>query len=165
MTRLCDLNALSADRVAELLRPCLDVDRWVNEIVEGRPYRSVDDVLATARSAAHPFTEEELENALAHHPRIGGRAEGVSAEARLSRSEQAGLALDDDVQRQLEECNRAYEHRFGRVFLIRAAGRSSQDILAALRARLDNDVETETEVVADQLRQIALVRLAGTVSP
>jgi 2-oxo-4-hydroxy-4-carboxy-5-ureidoimidazoline decarboxylase len=51
------------------------------------------------------------------------------------------------------------------VFLIRAAGRSSQEILASLRTRLENDVETEDEVVADQLRQIALVRLAAAVSP
>lgn len=164
MTRLSEFNALSYDEVTELLRPCLDVDRWVTEIVEGRPYGSVDDLVDTARSAAHPFTAAELEDALAHHPRIGERADGGSQEAHLSRSEQAGLDLDDDVQVQLKEGNRAYEQRFGRVFLIRAAGRSSQDILASLRTRLDNDVQTEDEVVADQLRQIALVRLAAAVS-
>jgi 2-oxo-4-hydroxy-4-carboxy-5-ureidoimidazoline decarboxylase len=54
----------------------------------------------------------------------------------LSRSEQASLALDGDVQRQLVEGNRAYEHRFGRVFLIRAAGRSSTEILDKLQIRL-----------------------------
>jgi 2-oxo-4-hydroxy-4-carboxy-5-ureidoimidazoline decarboxylase len=165
VTRLSEFNGLSADQAAELLRPCLDVARWVSEIVDGRPYRSVDDLFATARSAAHPFTAAELEEALAHHPRIGERADGASAEAHLSRTEQAGLDLDDDVQVQLKEGNRAYEQRFGRVFLIRAAGRSSGEILASLRARLDNDVETEDGVVADQLRQIALVRLAGAVSP
>ena len=52
-------------------------------------------------------------------------ADGGSTEAALSRSEQASLAIDDDVHRQLAEGNQAYEQRFGRVFLIRAAGRSS----------------------------------------
>lgn len=165
MTRLADFNALSADHATELLRPCLDVDRWVTEIVHGRTYPSIDDLFATARSAAHPLTGAELKDALAHHPRIGDRADGASPEAHLSRSEQASLSLDEDVQRQLDEGNRAYEQRFGRVFLIRAAGRSSQQILTSLRARLDNDAETEDQVVADQLRQIALVRLAGTVAP
>jgi 2-oxo-4-hydroxy-4-carboxy-5-ureidoimidazoline decarboxylase len=165
VTRLAAFNASSADEAAALLRPCLGVDRWVTTIVAGRPYGSVDDLFAAARAAADPFTPAEIEAALAHHPRIGERATGATTEADLSRSEQAGLAIGDDVQAQLAAGNRAYEDRFGRVFLIRAAGRSSEQILANLRARLDNDVETEDEVVADQLRQIAMVRLAGAVSP
>ena len=39
--------------------------------------------------------------------------------------------------------NAAYEQRFGRVFLIRAAGRSPEQILAELQRRLRNDDETE----------------------
>ena len=164
MIRLRAFNQLDVDAAAALLRPCLDVDRWVDEIVSGRPYASMDDLLAAARAAANPLTGAELEAALAHHPRIGEQARGASAEAGLSRSEQAGLALDDDVQRRLAEGNRAYEQRFGRVFLIRAAGRSSTEILDKLQSRLGNDPDTEDEVVADQLRQIAIVRLAGVVS-
>ena len=138
-----EFNALDDAAAAALLRPCLDVDRWVTEVVQGRPYASPDDLFATARAAADPFTAAELEAALAHHPRIGERADGGSAEAALSRSEQAGLTLDDDVQRELAEGNRAYEKRFGRVFLIRAAGRSSTEILDKLQTRLGNDPETE----------------------
>jgi len=161
---LRDFNALDEAAAAALLRPCLDVDRWVTEIVQGRPYASAEDLFATARQAADPFTGAELEAALVHHPRIGERANGGSAEAALSRSEQASLDLDDDVQRRLAEGNRAYEQRFQRVFLIRAAGRSSVEILDKLQTRLKNDPDTEDEVVADQLRQIALIRLAGVVS-
>ena len=65
----------------------------------------------------------------------------------------------------LRAANEAYEERFGRVFLIRAAGRSAAEILAALESRLTNDDATERRVVADQLRQIALLRLAGAVAP
>lgn len=162
--RLEDFNRLSPAEAAALLRPCLDVDRWIDQVVESRPYPSDEDLLATARAAASPFTAAELEGALAHHPRIGERAGGGTREAGLSRSEQAGLALDDDVQQRLAEGNRAYEQRFGRVFLIRAAGRSSEEILDQLQARLGHDPDTEDEVVAEQLRQIALVRLAGAVS-
>jgi 2-oxo-4-hydroxy-4-carboxy-5-ureidoimidazoline decarboxylase len=161
---LREFNALDDAAAAALLRPCLDVDRWVAKLVAGRPYASVEELFATARTAAHPFTAAELEAALAHHPRIGEQAPGASAEAAMSRSEQSSLALDDDVQRQLVEGNRAYEQRFGRVFLIRAAGRSSTEILDKLQIRLGNNPDTEDDVVADQLRQIALIRLAGVVS-
>ena len=163
MTSLTDFNSCGPVAAASLLRPCLDVDRWVDEIVDARPYRNVEDLFAAARRAADPLTGAELEAALSHHPRIGEPAQGGSAEADLSRSEQAALKLDDDVQRRLVEGNQAYERRFGRVFLIRAAGRSSSEILGQLQVRLDNDLDTEDLVVADQLRQIALVRLAGVV--
>ena len=164
MIRLHTFNRLERSEAAALLRPCLDVERWVSSVVEGRPYANSDELFAAARSAASPLTGAEVEAALAHHPRIGERAAGGSAEAALSRSEQATLTLDEDVQRQLVEGNQAYEQRFRRVFLIRAAGRSSTEILAKLQCRLANDAETEDAVVADQLREIAMLRLAAAVS-
>lgn len=165
MSRLDDFNEMSRDAADRLLRPCLDIDRWVRTLVDGRPYRSAEKLIDAARVAADPFTEKEVEAALAHHPRIGQRAEGGSAEAALSRSEQAGLAVDDNVQQRLRAGNEAYEERFGRVFLIRAAGRSAEEILAALESRLTNDERTELLVAADQLREIALLRLGAAVTP
>jgi 2-oxo-4-hydroxy-4-carboxy-5-ureidoimidazoline decarboxylase len=160
-----EFNRLSPEAAEQLLRPCLDTDRWISALVDQRPYRNIDELRHTAQTAANPFTEEEVEGALAHHPRIGQRAAGGSAEAALSRSEQAGLSVDADVQRRLREGNEAYEKRFGRVFLIRAAGRSAEEILAALESRLTNDEGTERAIVADQLREIALLRLAKAVTP
>lgn len=165
MTALSEFNAMNPEAADQLLRPCLDIDRWIRTLVDDRPYASVEKLVDAARTAADPFTEEEIEAALAHHPRIGQRATGGSAEAALSRSEQATLVVDDNVQRRLRAGNEAYEDRFGRVFLIRAAGRSAEEILAALESRLANDEQTERTVVADQLRQIALLRLAQAVSP
>ena len=165
MITVYEFNQLDAGTADRLIRPCLDVDRWVSGVVDGRPYPSADQLFAAAREAADPFTAAELEQALSHHPRIGEKASGDTTEAGLSRSEQAGLGVDDDVRARLAEGNHAYERRFGRIFLIRAAGRSSEEILGQLEARLQNDPDTEDQVVADQLRQIALVRLAGVVSP
>ena len=51
------------------------------------------------------------------------------------------------------------------MFLIRAAGRTPEEILDQLSTRMDNDPGTEQAVVADQLRQIALLRLEGLVTP
>ncbi|MCY7325058.1 MAG: OHCU decarboxylase, partial [Microbacteriaceae bacterium] len=58
--------------------------------------------------------------------------------------------------------NRRYEHRFGRVFLIRAAGRSRAEILAELERRLLLDDQTELAIVGGQLLEIALLRLEQT---
>jgi 2-oxo-4-hydroxy-4-carboxy-5-ureidoimidazoline decarboxylase len=55
--------------------------------------------------------------------------------------------------------NAAYEARFGRVFLIRAAGRSKAEILAELTRRAALDEQTELAVVGAELRDIALLRV------
>lgn len=163
-TTLQEFNTMPEAQAEQLLRPCADVDRWVHVLAEHRPYYSIKSLTATAESVASPFSAEEVESALHHHPRIGALVDGTSREASLSRAEQSGLHLDDDTRRRLEEANRAYEERFGQVFLIRAAGRTPQEILAQIETRLQNDPDTENRVVAEQLREIAVQRLAQAVS-
>ncbi|MDO5711859.1 MAG: 2-oxo-4-hydroxy-4-carboxy-5-ureidoimidazoline decarboxylase [Micrococcales bacterium] len=164
MPTIADFNAARPEAAAAILRPCLDVERWISVIVEGRPYPAPAALVDAAQAAAHPLTRDEVDAALAHHPRIGDRAQGDSAEAGLSRGEQSTLDLDSDVQTRLAAGNAEYERRFDRVFLIRAAGRTAPEILDQLNARLENDDETEAGVVAQQLREIAVLRLQGAVS-
>jgi 2-oxo-4-hydroxy-4-carboxy-5-ureidoimidazoline decarboxylase len=155
-------NAASRTEAGDFLRPCLDIQRWIDELAEGRPYAGPEALLTAGREAANPFTPAEIDAALAHHPRIGERAQGDSAEARLSQSEQAGLGVaDTDVAEALAEGNRTYEEKFGQVFLIRAAGRSREEILAALNTRLSHSPEQEQLVIGQQLREIAVLRLEG----
>jgi OHCU decarboxylase len=159
---LDEFNEADRDAAIASLRPCVDITRWCEELADWRPYSSVDDLVARAEVAADPFTVDEVDAALAHHPRIGERARGEHAEASMSRAEQAGVdANDAAIAAALAEGNRAYEQRFGRVFLIRAAGRSAQEILDALTVRLGNTPAEEQLVVAGQLREIALLRLKG----
>ncbi|WP_417218551.1 2-oxo-4-hydroxy-4-carboxy-5-ureidoimidazoline decarboxylase [Arthrobacter sp.] len=161
---LMDFNQATAQRASEAIRPCVDIDRWVDTIVESRPYGTVEELLATAHSAAAPFEGHEVDAALSHHPRIGEKAAGHSAEAGLSRGEQSGLAVDADITARLAAANADYEARFNRVFLIRAAGRTSAEILAELDRRMENTPEREAQEVATQLREIALLRLRGMLA-
>ena len=71
---------------------------------------------------------------------------------------------DDEVVRRLAEGNRAYEERFGRVFIVRAAGRSGPEILEHLRHRLDNTDDLERAATIDQLAQIAVLRMKEMLS-
>lgn len=153
----------SADRAdaAIAVKPALDIARWIDEIVDGRPYASVDALADAALSVATPLSEAELDGALAHHPRIGAKVDGTSAEAAHSRREQP--SVDEVTAAALVEGNRAYEERFDRVFLVRAAGRSAQEILALLHERLGNTDEQELAVVDRQLREIAALRLTAAI--
>jgi 2-oxo-4-hydroxy-4-carboxy-5-ureidoimidazoline decarboxylase len=73
-------------------------------------------------------------------------------------------AADDDTRAAVVEGNRAYEDRFGHVYLIRAAGRSPEEMLAELRRRLANDEDAERAEVVEQLAQITELRVRGLVT-
>ena len=93
--------------------------------------------------------------ALAAHPRIGERSA-----SRWSTREQADAqAGEQTVLDRIAEGNRLYGERFGHVFLIRAAGRSAEEILDALEERLDHPHQTEIAVAAEEQRQITALRL------
>ena len=117
------------------------------------------------RAAAATLTDDELEQALARHPRIGERADAARHDAAHSTREQAGVDRDDaEVAAALAAGNRAYEERFDRVFIIRAAGRDAPEILGELRRRLDNTDEAERAETVDQLAQIAVLRVREVLS-
>ena len=124
------------------------------------------NALDAADAACRHLTEADVAEALDAHPRIGDRAEGESTDAQFSRAEQASVAdVDASTREQLRAGNLAYEERFGRVFLIRAAGRSPAEMLAELRRRLGNDPDTERREVADQLCQITRLRVERQLAP
>lgn len=154
-------NSLPADELQATLLAACAVPAWAEAVAAGRPYPSRAALLSAADAAARELSWEQVCQGLAAHPRIGDRAEGDSREAAWSRREQSTAAggTDERVRTELVEANRAYEDRFGHVFLIFASGRTQEEILAAARERLGNDEETERTIVAGELRQIALLRL------
>ena len=154
-----ELNCTDRSELMATLLACCDVPAWAEAVVAGRPYADAESLLATADDAARRLTPEEVERALAAHPRIGERAQGSGTDAAWSRQEQSGVSRDERTQAELVEANRAYEERFGRVFLVCATGLSAEEVLAAARQRLGNDEASEERVVAEELRRIALLRL------
>jgi 2-oxo-4-hydroxy-4-carboxy-5-ureidoimidazoline decarboxylase len=163
---LDEFNTEPADRAAESLRACNAALRFAAEVLGRRPYPDAAAVVAAAEEVARALPWPEVEAALAAHPRIGDRVTDASAEAAASRREQSSMqGADDDVRAALLEGNRAYEERFGHVFLIRAAGRSPSEMLAELRRRLANDPASERAEATEQLAQITGLRVKGLVSP
>lgn len=157
MTALDDYNGLDAAAAAtQLLRVC-HAQRWAALVSAGRPYADLAALQQAADAIWLGLGPDDWREALDGHPRIG--ESGGKSEA-YSKQEQAGMSgVDDQVRAAIAEGNRAYERRFGHVFLISAAGRSPAEILANLESRLGNDVATELTVAADQHRRITRLRL------
>ncbi|WP_337007893.1 2-oxo-4-hydroxy-4-carboxy-5-ureidoimidazoline decarboxylase [Pantoea sp. AS142] len=161
---LAAFNQLPADRAQVAIRHCVAIPHWQQSLVAVRPFANTDALLATADALARQWQQPELESALSAHPRIGERVNGADKEASLSRGEQTAMQQADHALLQaMQQGNQAYEARFGRVFLIRAKGRSGEQMLAELQRRLQNDDQTEQQEALDQLREITLLRLEETI--
>jgi OHCU decarboxylase len=159
---LASFNALSAeDAASELLSVCHSRP-WALEVAAARPFADVSSAQQIADDVWLKLGPIAWREALDSHPRIGERG-GASPE--YSRREQAGLAeVTDDLRSAIAAGNREYEARFGHIFLISAAGRGPEEILANLRLRLTNDPDAELRVAAEEHRRITRLRLSKLVS-
>ncbi len=163
--RIEELNALPDDDVAAALRACVGIESWVHLLAVGRPYDDAAQLLRAASAQAASWTPAEVEGALADHPRIGERATGSGTAADHSRREQGRVdPADTALADRLRAGNQAYEERFGRIYLVRAKGRSGDELVALLEERLGNDPDTELAITREQLAEIALLRLTDLLT-
>ena len=156
------LSQFNHQPIREQLEHCVKIPRWADEISAKRPFESRQAVLDFAEQQAKTWTWEEILHALNTHPRIGEKKAQASLSAKeqqFSAREQAQAQTDQATLDLILQGNLEYETRFGYIFLIKAAGLSSTEILAALHSRLKHDPITEQQMVKQQLMAIALLRL------
>jgi 2-oxo-4-hydroxy-4-carboxy-5-ureidoimidazoline decarboxylase len=156
------LNGLPEDEAVAALLGCCAAPGWARQVASGRPYPGVDDLVAAAGLAWGRRGPGELDAAMAGHPRIGQRPGRLAG---WSRAEQSGIGPDPGVLAELREANAAYEARFGHVFMICAADRGPDEILAELRRRMANDPATERAVAAGEIGKINAIRLRKLAGP
>ena len=162
-TALDSFNELPAGQAARALFDCCGSKQWVAHMLEMRPFANATELLEEAENAWKALDGKEQRAAFRHHPPIGGKKAGMKQSAkskRWSRAEQsAALKAAPETLAVLAAANQAYHAAFGYVFLICAAGKSSEEILKSLRQRLSNDPETEWRIAAEEQRKITLLRL------
>ncbi|KJV35531.1 MULTISPECIES: 2-oxo-4-hydroxy-4-carboxy-5-ureidoimidazoline decarboxylase [unclassified Pantoea] len=161
---LAVFNDATPNEAHTAIAHCVAIPDWQQALVAARPFADVSALYKTAETLAKRWQGAELEQALRAHPRIGEKAAGAGKEAVLSRNEQSAMQqADGALQFAMLAGNQSYEQRFSRVFLIRAKGRSGEEMLAELQRRLNNDAETEQQEALTQLREITLLRLKESI--
>ena len=163
------LNALPREAARAELLKCCGSRNWARQMVDARPFADPAQLFETADRIWWGLDPEDWLEAFRHHPKIGEKraaAESVAAEARRwSEEEQAGTRLaSQQTKEALVEANRVYEQKFGYIFIVCATGKSSEEMLALLRARLGNDDETELRIAAEEQRRITRLRLEKLLS-
>ncbi|KSU59527.1 2-oxo-4-hydroxy-4-carboxy-5-ureidoimidazoline decarboxylase [Gordonia hongkongensis] len=154
------LNEMDDDEARAALRSCCASTAWIERMMLARPFGDVPAVLDAADRALAEISEDDLDEALAGHPRIGDRPDNAS-----SAREQSGVAGSSaSVLAELRDANVAYEARFGHVYLVFANGRPADELLAILRTRMTNDASTERRVLRAELAKINRARLLRMLS-
>ena len=157
------LNALPAGEAEEALRACCGSPEWARRMAAARPFASEDALLALAEEVWWELEEADWLEAFRSHPRIGEReaeAGQTERERGWSAGEQAGAeAADGETRAALAAGNRAYEERFGFIYIVCATGKSAEEMLSILSARLANDPATELRVAAGEQARITAIRL------
>lgn len=150
MQALEKLNAMSDKAAREVFLGICHSRAWGNAMIAARPYVSLDTVLKEAGDVWQLLGHGDWLEAAAHHPRLGEKHGDVT-----SLEEQRSL----EPSAELKILNDQYWARFGFVFLLCATGKSSIEVLDALKARLKNDRETEVVKMRDEIQKITELRL------
>jgi allantoicase len=157
------LNALVPEEAEAALRACCGAPRWAAEMSARRPFASAEALFTAAEEIWVALGRDEWLAAFRAHPRIGERkaaAEQSAQAAGWSAGEQAGVKqAPAGTLAALAEANRAYEARFGYIFIVCATGRGAEEMLALARQRLGNDPESELRIAAEEQRRITRLRL------
>jgi allantoicase len=163
------LDTLLPSAAEAELRACCASTRWVRAMLARRPFHSVSALFAAADEAWSSTGPDDWHEAFRAHPRIGeSRAQAAqSATAQgWSSQEQSGTRNATEATRAaLVEINRAYEARFGFIYIVCATGKSADELLAIARARLDNDPESELRTAAAEQHKITRLRLEKLLEP
>ena len=155
MPSLAELNGLDRATAAAALLRCCGATRWVEGMLDGRPFASHAALFEAADQVWERLEPEDWRQAFAQHPRIGAQ----NASAWSSQEQQGVEGASREVLDALARSNEEYAERFGWVFLICATGKSAAEMLAALRLRLVNDPAAELRIAATEHAKITRIRL------
>ncbi len=162
---LSQFNELSeADAVAKLLTCCTS-SSWANKLADMRPFTDIDAMLSASAEAWDDAKQSEanLLEAFDGHPQIGNVAtlkEKYRNTQDSAAHEQSGAnEADDQVLENLAQGNQDYNDKFGFIFIVFATGKSAQQMLDLLLARLPNNRDAELANAAAEQNKITDLRI------
>jgi OHCU decarboxylase len=157
------LNALAPERAEAEFLKCCGCRNWTRALTDARPFADPDALFRIADGLWWALSEEDWLEAFRAHPKIGEqKAAAVQSEQARNWSAQEQSGVHDAAiatKAALAAGNQEYEERFGFIFIVCATGRTSEEMLAILHERLQNDPGTELRAAAEEQRKITRLRL------
>jgi 2-oxo-4-hydroxy-4-carboxy-5-ureidoimidazoline decarboxylase len=160
---LTELNDLPPTGLADALRKCCGATAWVSAMLQIFPVADAETLLREATTSWYSLSEADWREAFTHHPKIGdlnSLKEKFASTSTWATGEQGAVTqAPQQVLEALAAGNEAYEQKFGYIFIVCATGKSAEEMLGLLQARLPNSPEEEIHVAMAEQDKITRIRL------
>lgn len=157
------LNTLPNEAAFEELFKCCGSTAWAKNLASKRPFRNKEELMRVSDICWCACTKEDGLEAFTHHPKIGdikSLEKKFASTKEWAGGEQAGVNnAAHNTLLELAQGNTDYENKFGYIFIVCATGKSAEEMLALLKARLQNDAQTELKIAMGEQNKITHIRL------
>lgn len=158
------INELSREQFVKLLGPIFEQSPWVAAAVwKDRPYASREALHAAMINVVRESRVDTIIDLVRAHPDLGTRL----AVAEYSAKEQKGAGLDQltaEEYKRVYELNQTYVKKFGFPFILAVRGKTKDDILAAMEARVGNTASEEAAQALLEIEKISGFRLRDLIT-
>ena len=155
------INNLTADDLRVRLQSCCHCSAWAERVVVSAPFSTAGKLMECCATEWLRATEEEILEAFSGHPQIGDMNALRNKYASTASAEQGQVTnADETVLLALREQNQVYLEKFGFIFIICATGKSASQMLALLKARINNSPDEELANGAREQGEIMNLRLS-----
>jgi 2-oxo-4-hydroxy-4-carboxy-5-ureidoimidazoline decarboxylase len=157
------LNTLTPSEANKQFELCCGASNWVEKMNQNRPFHDKKELFQKAESIWLSLSSEDWLEAFTHHPKIGNinslRKKFQNTKS-ISKNEQSGVNnATESTLKDLAESNQLYEDKFGFIFIVCATGKSSDEMLALIKMRLNNNAKIEMQNAAKEQNKITQLRL------
>lgn len=160
---LSELNSLPKPALAEALSKCCGATAWVEAMTTVFPVAAEETLFAQASTIWHQLAPKDWREAFTHHPKIGdinSLKEKFASTSTWAAGEQAAVQhTSEAVLEALAAGNARYEEKFNYIFIVCATGKSAEEMLALLEARLPNEPDQEIHIAMEEQAKITEIRL------
>ena len=165
---LSQFNQLSPQAAKDYLLSCCTSERWAQTVIEQRPFDSIDALVSASDEVWATMGESDFLQAFEGHPQIGN-VETLKEKYRhtlgsASHEQSAVSSADDATLHALAKGNQDYLNKFGFIFIVFATGKSAQQMLDLLLARLPNNRDEELANAAAEQNKITQLRLSKLIT-
>ncbi|OMF21117.1 OHCU decarboxylase [Paenibacillus sp. FSL H8-0259] len=153
------INSMGQPEFVESLGGIFEHSPWVAEgAYSERPFESVQQLHDTMVETVRKADRSQVLALLRAHPDLATRLQVTP----LSAAEQQGAGLDrltPEEFKQLTELNAAYTEKFQFPFILAVRGKNKDDIINAIRDRVDRSLQEEWDQALQEIGKITRFRL------
>lgn len=157
-----EFNNLDREEAKKLLFTCCGSTKWVNGVMKYFPFNSISEIKILSDKIWFTCDYDDKLEAFSHHPKIGEKniADRHASTREWAGEEQSGVRYSDEaILNALHEANIRYENNFGFIFIVCATGKSAGEMLSMLNERINNNLNKEIQIAAEEQKKITHIRI------